>query len=433
MAAEDDFNQTLDRILERFDSSRSALTQQLVQFARRRAEAAATSDDGNQAPRFNVQEDIQISALSAIVQASKDMNNLDFLWGDTSPAFSSEHLEKKVVSIALVNRARKDIQLEGDGTGDRMRSRTFGWKKTHLTNTITENNRVDQQYKYDPQKWVEELLDALRQAVDAGANIICFGEFDYPPRFMREYSERRFRSDVSKIIDASSEPVILFAGSRHERARTKDHGEHEFHAHNVGHVFLNKAILKSQGTINGARELKIYKRTPASKVGEQLSRRLGTTIQGYRTLLGRISFLICADAYDPTIGFEFFAKSADATVKPEITLVPSYNVSTRLAGMCEVLSLLTNSVVVLLDVCAEARPGRPKQCTTIWNCGLPAEPGNGLELRREIKLSAGGTVQFWDLDWPKVREFQSQYPADEALPLFGEARKRVQASRQAAA
>lgn len=393
----------------------------------------------NSATHNRREADLQTSALAAIIRAASDMHNLSPLELSKQVGWKAgEQLRESSaeIQVALINRERSDVALPGE-KGRKLAERTLEWHPTALTQTLMWKG--GHQY-YDFQLWVETLLTGIRRAVDGGANIICLGEFDYPPQFPDKENEKDrepadiFDEKILEIIDAAPQPIFLFGGSSHACEALKS-AEYqgikviEFSAENVGRVFYNKALVK--GVLKSRRDnpLRIAKTTPAVKIGERLSRREGIDISTFNTLFGHIVVLICADAYDPSIILHVLAKSAkDDPHRADIILVPAYNMSPKFAEMCQLLSLLSDSIVILLDVCKETT-GEPKTCMEVWNCGRKAnkkgENWNGLHSIDPVKVEGLGRLGTFKLDLDAAKDFKDKFGLENSMRLFAAARTLV--------
>lgn len=381
---------------------------------------------------------LEIEILATILRAARDMHDLTNTAYDMKKAelYAADQMPRreKGLRLALINRRRSDI-ADPDAKGtDALSNRTLRWKKTALTSTITVNRHAIGGWQYEFVKWRNEIVEGIKVAVKNKSNVIAYGEFDFPPEFPdQDKSIEDFENSIIEIINDADQPIVLFAGTRHvfepKKTEIKEGNAtvdlvHETSASNVGHVFFNDVILKGMRGEDGSRLAKIYKRTPAMKAGEKLSRVEEGIHQysAFSTIIGRIAFLICADAYDPLIAFDIFLKSSDDQLRPQLIIVPAYNRSPKLGHMCQILSFLTQSIVVLLDVCSE---GRRKKATEIWNCGNVANSEIGLIQREDCNISANSNavMHIWDINWEDVDLFKSKISLEREIPLFHKARE----------
>jgi hypothetical protein len=378
--------------------------------------------------------DYEADVLATILRAAGDMHRFDsksFKMFKSDLKASDVLANRTSVRISVVNRQRADIAALGERE-ETFRRRMFKWEATHLARALSFNTEADEDYQFRYQSWKEQLTEGVRCAAEAGAHLIVFGEFDFPPAFPGGPGGTRsaFDRELKKIINAYGQPILLFAGTAHvcERKTSKfrDRLVGEFSVANVGTVYFNKALLS--GMWQKERVHRIYKRTPAMKAGEKLSR-VEDGIQysgGFVTPIGRVAFLICADAYDPLIVFDIFMQSERDEDRPQIIFVPAYNRSPKLAEMCQILSMLTQSVVVLLDVCEEASWG-DKRATEIWNCGQVASQGHGIAKTGDVQLSRKTVMHMWDLNWDKVDQFRLKNKLEDQVPKLHSARKLARA------
>jgi hypothetical protein len=177
-------------------------------------------------------------------------------------------------------------------------------------------------------------------------HLITFGEFDYPPQEFpsqpADYDNdmRAYDANIRKIINATGEPVMFLAGSRHEL----DYRDTQLHScSNVAYLYVNEKAR------DDARDdlLKIRKKSAAKKVGEVLSAIPGINLEIFGTAIGNVAILICSDAYDPIIISEMVMNSRRGhSDRIDYFIVPSYNQSGKLVKSCQVLSYFSNSAVL---------------------------------------------------------------------------------------
>jgi predicted amidohydrolase len=263
-----------------------------------------------------------------------------------------------------------------------------------------------------------------------GANVICFGEFDYPPFREDEdgrAAERSFLREVQKRINRSDEPVFAVLGSFHRIRALVDRGSDWTGplAQNVAKIALSDR-LKDSGA---APFREILKRTPASKAGELITGIHGIDMEVFDTIIGKFGVVICSDAYDPSIVLEYFAHSANVEYKRDVILVPSYNKSAKLAHMCQALSLTARSVVVMVDACREHTQALgPFEKSAVWVCGIPVEEatqdvlfGEKHKVCRWLNDShedASSAIKILELTLPALDNFVDHMDAVDPLPLF---------------
>jgi hypothetical protein len=371
---------------------------------------------------------LQVGVLATMVLAATDMHNLRP--EDFKNQFSRaiDQLPNKIIRVALINRKRNDIAFPNDyqKVADK---KMLVWHKTALTTTLIPNDH-EPAVRYDYDVWERSVLSGIKYAISKGANIICLGEYDFPPSLEDSSSEcEAFENKIIDIINQTQAPVLLFAGSSHcFDKKTSSYGGrtiHEWEATNRGRVFYNKPLIEGTYRHDKSNPFRVEKRTPAAKIGERLSQRENTNISTFKTMLGTVMVLICSDAYDPTIIFEIFSRSGIKRDRPDIIIVPSYNASPKFAPMCQLISLLTDSIVILLDVCTETIGADEKCCTAVWNCGWAPEDLNGLSELQTVAVPGVGEVSFCSIDWDKSQDFRGQNGLEKYLPVFSDVRRIV--------
>lgn len=302
-----------------------------------------------------------------LVESAKDIHRLKrtrvtlLRNGPGSRQRNDELLSQDYVTLAGVNFSRDDIP-KIDNPSHRSEEYPRVWDEGSSSCATKINHDANENVRYDPAKWIDLRLQAVRDALDLGANIISFGEFDYPPPFDQR-SDEAYSRQILQEIDGSRDPVFLFAGSYHSDDNFLGVGRPR---HNVGLIYPNEQMLDRQPDDRPFRQ---FKRSPARKMGEQLWQPRKLDLTFYETILGRIGVLICSDAYDPSIIFEIFRNSEEhSTRRLDFILVPSYNKSQRLISSCKTLSYLANTVVFYVDSC---RAGPKKTSFEIFVSGLP--------------------------------------------------------------
>lgn len=430
------------------------LLEQLVIAARARAEAESRGAGAEPSPQTlgSPQSELEFVALSALVMASRDMRELETLYMQAGSAASglidralgpselNAVIKNPTTRVAMVNRKRNDVP-PAKYEGEKLRKYTLSWKKTALTTSLQTNNTARQRHQYDHNAWKADLLAALAEAVAQDANLICFGEFDYPPGFSDEDNpydnEADFQREVLEILDRSKKPSVAILGSSHRRKPIPSDPDKpqlldEYKVENVAQVFFSKSLLSSVDRPTVDNPKGVWKVTPASKVGERLSRPKDITLHGFNAVFGRVAVLICSDAYDPSIIFELFARSQEADEKPDFIVVPSYNDSGKFPELCQVLSFMTNTVVVMVD----AHDGDNKYCgkAQIWACGIPAEElskGVWRELdvcayHKTLTVENSRTcIELWDVYRAGVSRLVDELDRIEPLPVFRDVRAKL--------
>jgi predicted amidohydrolase len=213
--------------------------------------------------------------------------------------------------------------------------------------------------RYDQKKWIVKNQDVINSALKADADIICFGEFDYPAIDDRNHLTRAaslseltaHRAWIKKRMIEHDRPVFLFAGSSH--CWTKTHAS----CANIGRIFI--ADRQSDDTALTVRFQRYEKRVAAKTLGEGLAQVPTPVLPYFGTSIGKIGVLICVDAFDPAIVMSVFANSSDSNFdRIGIILVPSYNPSRKLVRSCQHLSYLANCAVVYVNAFANAHHDR---------------------------------------------------------------------------
>lgn len=303
---------------------------------------------------------VEVAAMNVVFQCARDTYDYDpeRLSETKRPA---DPLSDPTLTIA-------GIPMNRDDVGER---KPLKFVERDGFRFLDVNNNSDPP-AYSATDWEEERLAEIQTCLNKGANVICLGEFDFPP-CEPDVDHAAFRSNVQSMIDRADFPVFLLAGSRHEYAASSPYSAAS--CHNIARVFVNKALKTKTSVTNTDFEFPHYKLVPATKAGEVLSPRNSIKTRYYETSLGRIAVLICVDAYDPTILFSMlyprlFAPKGVGANQPnrvDLILVPAYNLSPKLYYACQVLSLLCKCTVVLVDACSKfsrapqgARSGKEK-------------------------------------------------------------------------
>ncbi len=270
------------------------------------------------------QAELEFVTLSALVMASRDMRSLMYshmrgslMDPDIGSSILQAIVEIPTTRVAMVNRKRQDVP-RAESEARRARQFALVWEKTELTTSLRTNVEADQQHQYNHGAWKQDLLSALDEAVRHEANLICFGEFDYPPGFSdgddRDADEARFKQDVFRILDRSKKPCVAVLGTSHRRMQLPNQDStsgivSEYRVENIAQVFFSSSLLDSVEHKRIQNPKGVWKVTPASKVGERLSRPKDIRLYGFNAVFGRVAVLVCSDAYDPSIIFELFARS----------------------------------------------------------------------------------------------------------------------------
>jgi hypothetical protein len=381
-------------------------------------------------------EAIELAILSALVVASSDMHRLTYHHMRPSMIQAGDIplkplLEFTTTRVAMINRRRNDVPyLRSDS--EKLRNFALAWEETELTASLRTNPNADDACRYNPAAWQRELLESLRVAVGKGANLVCFGEFDYPPSFDRERPEDQFQADVKDTLRLGAQPAAVVLGSSHRRKVVEGRAVFsgnikEYKVENVAQIFFSDIVtrLLTEDAIANPKE--VWKVTPASRVGERLSRPSNIDLYGFSAIFGKVSVLVCSDAYDPTIILELFSRSKNPDEKPDFIVVPAYNASPRFPEVCQALSALTNCIVVLVDAhqsLGETNDNCDK--SQIWICGIPVQEFTGdswsestvCEHVETVESDTGTCIDIWDIDLIAYRSFVAKMERIDPTPNF---------------
>jgi hypothetical protein len=306
-------------------------------------ELAAAKKDNEAGDAAN-REFAQGRTLTILTRAARDMRRI--LPARTSSAAArhgqtkraKDQIPHEVIRIALANRARDDVcDPEKNDNPSHTQNFPFRWNRTPISNTIEEN--PSSEIAHDEQQRQENILHLLSKSLSLQANVVCFGEFDYPQFGLAAEelaAETAFEHRIMKIVEGADRPVFAVLGSFHRIRHLAGENAGDWTgplAQNVAKIALSEDMRNP-----GAKPMReVLKRTPASKAGELLTGFHGITMEVFNTIIGKFAVVICSDAYDPSIVLEYFAASALPDRKRDIILVPSYNKSAKLAHMCQVL------------------------------------------------------------------------------------------------
>jgi predicted amidohydrolase len=342
-------------------------------------------------------------------------------------------LDFEDIKIALVNRQRNDVcdSRFADASWHH-KDYALRWNKTGTSNTIEENSFSDRASKYDVGAWEQALQSLLSKSLALGANIVCFGEFDYP-LFKSDSRAEAFDQDIMQRLENASGPVFAVLGSFHRKEVLKGIENKRWPGHlaqNVAKIAMSHHFRDDDVSIR-----EVLKRTPASKAGELLSGFHGIDMQVFDTIIGKIAVVICSDAYDPSIVLEYFAQSGPSgEYRRDIILVPSYNRSHKLADMCQVLSLTSRSIVVMVDACRQ-RTSRSREFdkSSVWVCGVPVTRDTESALRGKHGVCSWvahedqeeGSIKMLKVSLPALHDFVDHMDRVDPMPLFKKVRSRT--------
>ena len=380
--------------------------------------------------------DAQVEALATLAQAGMDMRRLNpqrtGSFGNTASAsrrqlssLAQVQLEIETIRIGLVNRNRNDVaspRLNEDAS--HTKNYSFLWQRTEISNTLKSNDGSLEKFRYDRHTWTDEILTLLKEALRSDCNIVSFGEFDYPIDLSKD-EKAAFEKNVQQEVNKVDRGVFAVIGTAHvlESARTDEWTGPV--AQNVAKVVISDNLL--EGKQKAIRDVK--KRTPASKAGELLTGLHGIDMEVFNTPLGKLAVVICSDAYDPSIVLEFFARSTSGDSKRDIIIIPSYNTSIKLTYMCQLLSLVSESVVILVDACSFCSNNTVFDKSDAWIYGISVSALSEGELARhgvcrwvETKAVENSSIKILEVSLPKLRDFITYMGKLDPMPMFSKVR-----------
>ena len=142
--------------------------------------------------------------------------------------------------------------------------------------------------QYDRQAWEKSRLNYLDKCIEMKANIVCLGEFDFPP-VQSEVDDGPFLENVEAKIAGVPFPMFVLFGTRHEKTN-----DHPMCCKNVAKIVVNKELKNTVKTHKATEFVYEHEKiVPATKVGEILSPPQEIRAKYYDTKLGRIAVLIC--------------------------------------------------------------------------------------------------------------------------------------------
>lgn len=258
-------------------------------------------------------------------------------------------LDQESVVLSAIGLARDDIA--GLAVVKRGVDKKYTFKMQEKNGFVAPviNNGADDDAVFSHAAWEKQRLDALDEALRQGANIVCFGENDFTPTS----DLRQLESHCKKIqarIDALERPVFVVAGTTHDH----DDVNQPATCFNQARIFVNDAI-KTFENLEIEEPIKHKKLSPAEHADEAISTPESPRVTYYDTVMGRIAVLICVDAYNPTVLMSLLGNRATRGHEQiDYVLVPAYNDSPKLYYSCQVLSLVSGSVVMLVDACSKS-------------------------------------------------------------------------------
>jgi predicted amidohydrolase len=281
------------------------------------------------------------------VQSSTRLHRLVQRWTSKK---TNTNLEKPII-ISTFNSGRV---LAGDleASPDQLRKFPFVLesRRPGRTRGLRVNPNADPENQYDREnqaRWIKKNQDAIDVALSGGADIVCLGEFDFPPVDDRNAAEstaanESHRDWIRNRLRDAGRPAVVFAGSSHQWS--------EQGCANIGETFFADADDAGEIFI---RHQQYEKRLAAKKMGETLTETQEPVHPFFATSLGKVAVLICMEAFDPAMVMSVFAHSRSYN-KLDVILVPSYNRSEMLLRSCQQLSSLANCIVVYVNALGTA-------------------------------------------------------------------------------
>lgn len=353
----------------------------------------------------------ELASIGILMQTANDTRELSRI-GISKTLDPDDLLEMASVKIAAVVFNRHDIVgIDQIHVGDNRSDKTFYIVPVENGCAVTEiNSSAEGEYSYDQKKFQETRLTALRTCLDAGANIISFGEFDYPP-LEKNSDTKEYDLKIQELIDSVDHEVFLVAGTRHdwhvEGHCTNGQREKGIYT-NEARIFTNK-LLRDVPASPGRSISPLFhtKKVAATKAGERLSPVQRISLEYYGTRLGNIGVLICVDAYNPTTIFSLLSKrSLKENKRLDFILVPSYNFSPKLYYACQVMSLLCRTTVLLIDTCSHCSKGDiNKPQVALFINGVLFENLSGVAPKiGDIVPTSNKHTTVWNLDIDSINE-----------------------------
>ncbi len=312
---------------------------------------AEFSKDGQLDPGTLDTASIEAASMAFLLNGANDIHppEMGLAFGKKDEALTREH-----VRLAAIRTNHFDILPKKPRNGMSEHDFPLAVKVCDQTGQtqILINTRASDKHYFDKKKWINTRLTHLRSCLENRSNIICMGEFDFPPFVERDSFASEFSAAVLNEINSPSVdfPVFVVAGSRHESV-DRDGAKY---CSNRAKIFVNDIL----DTRKDARSEPIRypidhdKIVSAEKAGEWLDTPRNPRLRYYDTRLGRIGVLICVDAYSPNVIFSLINnRSVHSQHKLDYLLIPSYNMSPIFSYACQILSLTCETTVLLVDAC----------------------------------------------------------------------------------
>ncbi len=374
----------------------------------------------------------EIASFAVLMQCASDINK------PTRVLLShyDQQLNQTDIKIAAISLNRDDIDaIDGRRTDMTLCLQDDAGTADMGQAVVQPHPDADEDVKFDLDRWMEPRLGAIRHAVSSGAEIISLSEFDFPVEVGSDEvacraADAKVLKEMQEIIDGAGRPIFLIAGSRHEPIngdRTKGWG-------NFAKILASKQIkTQPQGGLqSGKLCINHAKLVSACSAGENITAPHDKAITYYETNLGVIGVLICIDAYSPNILFSLInSRRADQTMahpdgekmrkRLDYIIVPAYNRSRKLYYACQVLSLMCETIVVLVD--GWRREEKKPAQTALFVCGRmfsdihESDPNVG-ELNQHPD---NPNFQIWDLSLDYIRDHRQR--KFRGTPTLNEAEK----------
>lgn len=283
---------------------------------------------------------------------------------DPKKCLAQEVLDKTHIGLSAVGFGRNDIApLRFNGRPEKA-GYTLAMVKENdycgpLVNTTADDNNV-----FSHADWANQRVTALRRAIEDGGELICFGETDFTPTSDQDLHNEHCE-ELQAIVDSAPQRIFLVAGTRVDVRDDKQGNKKYLHQ---ARIFVSKKLRtwnESRFYSNGL----IYhpKQHSATRVDELIWTPSRPQILSYDTDIGKIAVLICVDAYNPNIMLSILLSKAKKQLREiEYILVPAYNLSPKLFYACQVMSLISGNVVMLVDACAKSNRGAKPAETAIF-------------------------------------------------------------------
>ena len=320
---------------------------------------------GEQAP--------EIAALTTLLESAKDIfrHNNTYTISNERNKESIDEIDRTHIRLTSIVTNRDDIGFDfekNNSSTDRAKFPIL-MERTQNGFQITRVNKDSILNQHNHEAWVQERLQQIRESLKHEPTLLSLGEFDYPPIVRHDPNAARdYDVQLKKLVDSYHKPLMLVAGTRHsqlnkvetERSNVAEPCDDKTPWFNVARIFVNEHMIDEDKKGSIPIPLAHLKLTSAEKAHERIQGPDGSVIQTYGTKFGIISVLICVDAYVPSVIFSFFHRRLRSE-KVDYIIVPAYNKSPKLYYVCQSLSLLCNTVVLLVDSCKSSSDGYPQK------------------------------------------------------------------------